>query len=244
MKGILCTLGAPLFCAGVMLAQTPTESQTPMPQSTTNSGMQNGTQTGQGSWVGLLVASSCSADNGNMSRATNSADRMSNMTATPGATPQHESNTTHQEEVSQADRNNTGSNAANTASNRTTEGQATRTADETASRTSTTAGENSSTADTMAQNTNGNGGNGGNGWARAQRVASQMPDSCRITTSTSTFALRLRDGRMVRFDDASNAKIQQQLQSRGNLEHSKKIFRVVVKGNMQGDTIALDSIQM
>jgi hypothetical protein len=68
--------------------------------------------------------------------------------------------------------------------------------------------------------------------------------SCYIGQSTTAFALKLKDGRIVNFDDASNGKIAQQLQSGDRLQNKVKIFRATVKGAMQGDTITVDSIQM
>jgi hypothetical protein len=70
-----------------------------------------------------------------------------------------------------------------------------------------------------------------------------MPDACRITTATSNFALRTPDGRVYVFDDASNARIREQLNGRV-AAHEMKIFRVVVRGNLQGQTLTLDSIQL
>jgi len=81
------------------------------------------------------------------------------------------------------------------------------------------------------------------GWSQAQQVANQMPDSCRITNSTTTFALRTRDGQVYHFDEAGNARIRQQMS--GHITGAqRKIFRVVVKGSLQGSTISLDSLSL
>jgi hypothetical protein len=132
-----------------------------------------GTQT----WTGVLVAATCE---------TNSADRVSDMTAAK-KTSAHETSTTYEESVNQSDRNSVSSSAA------------------------------SSTAP----------------------PAGAHADNCRISDSTSSYALRLADGRLLRFDDAGNAKIRQRLQSK-----QTKTGRVDVKGKMQGDTIKLDSIHI
>jgi hypothetical protein len=75
-------------------------------------------------------------------------------------------------------------------------------------------------------------------------TAKNMDDSCRISSTTTTFALRLKDGSIVRFDDASNAKIAQQLQSGNRLKDKSKLFHTKVKGSMNGDVITIESIQI
>ena len=64
-------------------------------------------------------------------------------------------------------------------------------------------------------------------------------DDCRLSDATSSYALRLPDGRVLRFDDAGNAKIRQRLQSK-----QVKAVRIEVKGKMQGDTLKVDSIHI
>jgi hypothetical protein len=218
MKIILTAMvAAPLLYSGLLLGQDnlPATTATSTPQNGTT---QNGTtQTGMRSWTGLLVASACNATGMESSRATTSADRMSDATMAKKTSSPHETNTTYEQKVNEADRNSTSQSAASTGMPKTT----------------------GSEASTPSEQPSGD-----QGWARAQEVANQMPDSCRITTGTTAYALRLRDGRTVRFDDASNSRIQQQLQSGGRLAHQKKIFRVVVKGTMEGDTISLDSIRI
>ena len=75
-------------------------------------------------------------------------------------------------------------------------------------------------------------------------TAKGMGPSCRIGQTTSAFALRLADGSLVKFDESSNTKIAQQLQSGDRVQHKTKIFRAKVKGSMQSGTISADSIQM
>ena len=75
-------------------------------------------------------------------------------------------------------------------------------------------------------------------------IVKRMAPNCRIGQSTSAFALRLADGSLLKFDDASNTKIAQQLQSGDRVQHKTKIFRAKVKGSLQDGTISADSIQM
>lgn len=67
--------------------------------------------------------------------------------------------------------------------------------------------------------------------------------SCRISDQTTAFALRLSDGRLVRFDDASNTRIAKQLQS-GGRNKKNKTYRAKVKGTMSGETIGLESLHI
>ena len=75
-------------------------------------------------------------------------------------------------------------------------------------------------------------------------IAKGMDPSCRIGQTTSAFALRLADGSVVKFDETSNTKIAQQLQSGDRVQHKTKIFRAKVKGSMQSGTISADSIEL
>jgi hypothetical protein len=75
-------------------------------------------------------------------------------------------------------------------------------------------------------------------------VAANMDANCRIGETTTAFALRTEDGRMFMLDDASNARIAQQLASTNRVKHMLKIFRVHVNGSMLGDVIHMDSIRM
>jgi hypothetical protein len=77
----------------------------------------------------------------------------------------------------------------------------------------------------------------------AKMVASQLGASCHIGSSTTAFALRLPDGTIMPFDSASNAKIADQVKDRvsGN---TTKIFRVVVRGTTDGNTITLDTMRI
>jgi len=83
----------------------------------------------------------------------------------------------------------------------------------------------------------------GDSWDHAKMVASELGPNCHISSTTSSFALMLPDGRTLSFDSASNSKIADQVRDRvsGN---TTKIFRVEVKGTLSGDTITVDSIRM
>lgn len=74
-------------------------------------------------------------------------------------------------------------------------------------------------------------------------VAASLAPACRIGAKTSSFALRLDNGSIVPFDDASNAKISQLLAGSDRLSHKTKTFRAVVKGSMNANTISADSIR-
>jgi hypothetical protein len=58
-------------------------------------------------------------------------------------------------------------------------------------------------------------------------------------SADNCYALRLPDGRVLRFDDDGNAKIRHRVQSK-----PMKTVRIEVKGKMQGDTIKVDSIHI
>jgi hypothetical protein len=216
---------------------------------------------------------------------------MSDVTTARRTTPANESNTTYEQNVNQADRNNVASSAANNGitprgtptdmnqrtstpadmsqrtssqadmNQRTTAqadmNQRTSTAADMSQRTTTASDMNqrtsssqsdmnmrtSGSADRSAMAYNQSNNSQDNGWAQAQEVARQMPDTCRIRQTTSSFALRTPDGQVYVFDEASNNRIQQQLG--GHVTSGQmKIFRVVVRGNLQGNTITLDSIQL
>src|SRR5579884_1877538 len=66
---------------------------------------------------------------------------------------------------------------------------------------------------------------GQSGWEQARKVASQLGPSCHISSTTSSFALRTPDGRLIPFDSASNARIADQLRDKVSGQ-STKIFRV------------------
>jgi hypothetical protein len=75
-------------------------------------------------------------------------------------------------------------------------------------------------------------------------IAANMDANCRIGQDTTAFALRTEDGRLIMLDDASNAKIAQQLASTNRVKNTLKILRVQVNGSMQDNVIHVDSIRM
>ena len=281
MKIFLTSLASPFLCTGLLLAQssatTPMNSGTSAAQS--NMSQSTSQMTGGQSWTGLLVAAECNAASGSTSSShmqSGSADRIADETSSMRTTtPKHETNTTYEQSVNQADRNSTASTAASQTQTSNTQtsnsSTANETSDQTMSRrtnernnpqtsraqTSDNQTANDMSNETMSRRTSDRNGNQRSttqmaqnmntqdtGWQEAQRVAGNMPDSCRITENTTSYALRLPDGRVMRFDDASNTKIRQQLQSTDRVKGQMKIFRVVVKGTASGDTISLDSIQI
>jgi hypothetical protein len=81
------------------------------------------------------------------------------------------------------------------------------------------------------------------GWKQARRQASSLDAACHVGPDTRQFALMLNDGTLLRFDDAANSKIIEQLKSRGVSEKSK-IFRAQVVGKLDNGAVALDEIRM
>lgn len=76
-------------------------------------------------------------------------------------------------------------------------------------------------------------------WAHAHAQAKSLGAACRVGSNSSRFALLLRDGKMLRFDDLANAAIQKRLSSGG----AASIYRVQVVGKLENGAIALDNIQ-
>ena len=73
----------------------------------------------------------------------------------------------------------------------------------------------------------------------------QIPEICVITPATTSYALRLDDGTVVRFDPASNAKIAAEIQShRSKFSNKNKPVHVRVMGTMPADVIVLETIKM
>ena len=177
------------------------------------------------SWTGLLVAAGC--QNSAMTPDTSRSTVMENGMAknTPGS--KTERNTTYEDSLNQADRSAASSDRPGArktpASN---EGP------------SDMKNSTPETANTNASNMAVNDGS-----MDAERVVATHK-SCQISNQTASFALRLRDGRLIPFDDASNSKIASQLQSTNRLGDKTKVFRVVVKGALQSDRISLDSIKI
>lgn len=80
---------------------------------------------------------------------------------------------------------------------------------------------------------------------RASTMGSANWDrTCFISPTSSSFVLKLQDGRTVKIDDAGNSRISSQLQSTGRVSSMNKVFRVKVTGSVEGDTIHISDIQM
>ncbi len=225
MKTVLIAMAAPVLCSGLMFGQ--------------NNNMQSGMRKGQ-TWTGLLVAAGCDGGSVNQSSMQSSADRTTNMTMPQRTTTERETNTTYEQRVNQADRNTVSSSATNTNDHmdKTTE-------DYGAEDVKKYSGWKDWTNPPPNIASNSTAGQAGlQGWEAAQNIAQQMPASCRITASTTSFALRLKDGRVATFDSASNAKIEQKLRSRGGPGSQTKIYGVIATGDMQHGVITLNSIQL
>lgn len=232
---LLLSMAAPVLCSGLLIAQNPTTApNNNMPSTTAQSNLQ--------SYTGLLVASGCDASGAmssnsamNSNNVKGASDRMSSDTMPAKTTPGHETSTTYEQTVNQADRNSTTSSSATaTSSNRTMNNTSS----------NSTSSNSANSAEVARNNNSGQSSVQDQRWEHAQRVAHNLPDSCRISDNTSSFALLMPGGRLVRLDDASNTKVRQELQSSDRVKSGKKIFRVVVKGTLQGDTLSMDSIQM
>ena len=68
--------------------------------------------------------------------------------------------------------------------------------------------------------------------------------SCFVSPSTSTFVLRMPDGRTIRLDDASNQMVVERLQSTGRVQSTNKLFRARVHGTMDGDVLHITDLQI
>ena len=239
MRSILLGIG---LCSGLLLAQTDTTQTNTQPAA------------GQ-SWVGLLVASGCSSPASNPSSSTNSAmtgpamngSSGSGMNGTSTDMTGSAANGVNQSRTDMPRASDTYGSADRMTGDVTTRttpdsnmpastASAPQTNSDMKRATSYTAGMKNNTSD-MARNSSED------SWDHARTLAGQLGPSCHISSSTSSFALMMPDGRVLSFDSASNPKIADQVRSRvsGN---TTKIFRVEVKGTMSGDTITADSVRM
>lgn len=255
MRNKLIITGLACWC-GIALGQTSTTNAGTDMSAATNNTTNSNTQ----KWVGLLVAMGCdtSSVNGGMNTATNISGSMATNTS-PNTNQSMNGNSAMTGPDMNGSRgsgmngtSNNMSGSATTAANQASAGSATPDQNfpkSTASAASESSGSmNTATApanqtDTGNMNAATNSGNGQSGMDRAKTVASQMGPSCHIGANTSSFALRLPDGRLMPFDSASNAKIADQVRDRvsGN---TTKIFRVVVTGTSDGNTITVDTMRI
>jgi len=82
------------------------------------------------------------------------------------------------------------------------------------------------------------------GWSKAKRQASHLPTTCKITGSTTRFALVLPDGRQLRFDQLGNQKLAARLKDSTGAQAKPRILRAVVTGKLQDDAIAIDTVDL
>lgn len=69
---------------------------------------------------------------------------------------------------------------------------------------------------------------------------------CPVTTATSSFGLMTPDGKFIRFDPASNARIIEMVKSNkdwNNYMSSHKPIKVHVIGTAKGDVVVMESIR-
>ena len=221
MKNKLVIAGLALGCSIALAQSSAATAGTDTTQAATTN------NTNPQSWVGLLVAMGCDTSSvsgtSNVSMNGNSAMTAPDMNGSRGSGMNGTSNDM-------------------TGSSQTTVNQSSASNQNFPKSTASAASESSASMN-AATTTDTNNNNARNGMARAKEVASQMGPSCHIGSTTAAFALRLPDGRLIPFDDASNAKIADQIQNRvsGN---QTKIFRVVVTGTSDGNTITMNSMRI
>lgn len=210
----------------------------------------------QTDWSGLLVAAACHPQMSIAGAHRSPAAEPGMPRKTAGSAPEH--NTTYEQTQNQADRTinpAVGDRMARTTDRGTPVAQ---TSDDSLARTTTPPIDDKGTrgkatinntaandASNRAESTHdANHAAPGKSTGSDADATKRMDDSCRIRQTTTAFALRLADGSMVKFDDASNTKIAQQLQSGDRLQHKTKIFRVKVKGSLHSGAISADSVQI
>lgn len=237
MKKFLRTLAVLPVGALLVLAQ-----DTPAPGSTKSQ-----------SWTGTLVAAACSTSGSSIEKGSAEA-AMPRGTSSPG----REQNSTYEDRAKQADRSSTASSRSKTdatarrtdrgasvdqATPALTEAVTTPPVDDKGTRGSAT--KNTPPTGVKDQSNAADRSKAGNTAAGDMAADHNGLDrSCYIGQNTNAFALRLKDGRMVRLDDPSNQKVVQQLKSGDRLQDKVKTFRATVKGTMQADTITVESIKM
>ncbi len=118
----------------------------------------------------------------------------------------------------------------------------------TAASTSTSGAARSAAADntaTPAAPDNSNGGKSKKHKGEANRGASDQGQSCAVSSSTSQFALKTKDGRTLRFDEVGNERAQQVIKDKkkwNEAASSGKPIHAKVSGVMNGDQVTVMSI--
>jgi len=97
---------------------------------------------------------------------------------------------------------------------------------------------------TGSMDSSGSGRRGASQWESGSQNTSGWDSACFISPSTTSFMLLTNDGRQIRLDDASNSLGQQRIQSTNRVSQKSKIFRVRVSGDMTGDSIKVNDIQL
>jgi hypothetical protein len=101
------------------------------------------------------------------------------------------------------------------------------------------AGSGSATATASASST------GSTGNSKDSNAAASSAGSCSVTTSTTQFALKTKDGNTVRFDDVGNARVQEAMKTHKKWSDSataSKAIRVKANGVLNGDKLTVMSI--
>ncbi len=243
MRKLATVLTIPM-CLGLAVAQ---EARTTPRGTDESSGMGNQRQ----SWVGILVDSNCSSTGmssgtnaSSMRRSTDDKGSLMNKT-TPGQSGR-DWNSTDRNTAGAADRTGLRESDMNRG---TPAGAEQNSADRRdATRAIAADGAVNRTGPEMARTTpqTSGGMDQATGAKNPAMVgnAQNWDKSCFISTNSSSFALQLQDGRRVNIDAAGNSKISSQLQSTGRVSSKSKVFRVRVKGSMEGDTLHLTDIQI
>jgi hypothetical protein len=79
---------------------------------------------------------------------------------------------------------------------------------------------------------------------RTSATDNHWDKSCFISPSSHSFVLMTQDGRKLRLDEASDQMVVNRLQSTDRVQNMNKIFRVRVKGTVDGDAIHINDIQI
>jgi hypothetical protein len=76
-------------------------------------------------------------------------------------------------------------------------------------------------------------------------TGSNASQSCGVSTSTTQFALKMKDGNTVKFDDVGNARVQEAMKTRKKWSESasaSKPIRVKASGVLNSDTLTVVSV--
>jgi hypothetical protein len=248
MKKLKIVLTTVPMCLGLAVAQ-----EAPSTPRTTNETATMG-NTGQ-SFVGILVDSKCTSSGASDSMPKSTASSGSMMNRSTPAQTGRTWNSTDNNTAGTADRSGTPTSGQATDMPKRTADRARTSANNSETMTPRSSGDlNQTTPTGSARGTDTQGGNNDRDWNAPTDVAavgraatagsSNWDRSCFISPTSSAFVLKLQDGRMVKIDDAGNARISLQLQSTGRVSSMNKVFRVKITGSMEGETLRITDIQM